>query len=332
MKPREREDLVSRWGGSEAGSLAVEVVERLRTGAPLDDLPVGRHEGRVDIRGLPVARPRRSQEAAGSWRWTQLAGLTELRGVGLRALDLSGASLDHLRFFDVDIHDCRLEWTSCRDWRLWGCTVTDTTFIHADLATAVLGSWYNDRGNVYRRVSFARADLRRVLAPDGTFEDCDFSYARIERTRFGSSDLIRCRFAGTLREIQFYARDPHSQKPTPNPMDAVDFSDAVLRDVEFRGLDLDRVQLPRSARHLLIRHYRCVLMTVLAQLEGDDSDFGRGTKAYWGNRLHWAGPHQQVGVFNVDDAIEANGQEEADRLVRLLSQAEEQCAAGAAAG
>jgi uncharacterized protein YjbI with pentapeptide repeats len=270
--------------------------------------------------------------ASEGWRWTQLAGTTELREVALRRLDLSGAKLDHLRLFDAEVNDCRFDRASCRDWRLWGCTVADSSFARADLSKAVLGPWYKGRGNVYRRVSFAGADLRAVASTGGIYEDCDFSHARIEKTVFGSSSLTRCRFAGTLREVQFYYFDSRFGKPDPNPMEDVDFSDAVLRDVEFRGLDLDRVQLPRTEGHLVIHTYRCVLMTVLAQLEGDDSDFGRGTRAELETRFRWLGPRQEVGLFNVDDMVEANGQEEAGRLIRLLNQAEAQCASGRAAG
>jgi len=41
----------------------------------------------------------------------------------------------------------------------------------------------------------------------------------------------------------FYDHGFKTGKPDPNPMDDVDFSEAELRMVEFRGLNLDRVPL-----------------------------------------------------------------------------------------
>jgi len=178
-----------RWREGSGPALAARVIDRLVTGAPLSDLPLDRHDGLVDLRGLATPGPEVLGEAtvAGDaavtgLRW--LGGLIELRGATLLDLDLTGARLEHLRFFDTVLRDCRLDRASCRDWRAWDFTVEDCTFRRSNLRGAALGT-RSEKGNHYRRVDFSAADLRDVVCQRATFEDCDFSGARLEKVEFG---------------------------------------------------------------------------------------------------------------------------------------------------
>ena len=141
---------------------------------------------------------------------------------------------------------------------------------------------------------------------------------------FQSSSFIRCRFAGLLREVMFYDHGFKTGKPDPNPMEDVDFSEAELRMVEFRRLDLDRVKFPKSSDHLIVHRYRCVLERAVRELETDAR--WKGLRAVMVHRLKWAGPRQEVGEFNRRDFVEMGDEAEAEFAVSLLQRLEAECA------
>ena len=94
--------------------------------------------------------------------------------------------------------------------------------------------------------------MRRVSTSAATYVDCDFSDADLRDVNFWQSSLIRCTFAGTVREVVFDGRMLGEAKPDPNPMDGVDFSAASLRGTDFRAVDLRRVILPNDPDLLLV--------------------------------------------------------------------------------
>jgi uncharacterized protein YjbI with pentapeptide repeats len=302
------------------------VVARLLAGLPLDDLGLGECDGRVDLRGLPFPQPERlGRSEWGGWVFEKLGERVWFKGGRLARLDLSGARLDMVVFWDTSIEDCRFDGAHCQHLGVLRTQIIDCSFDGADFREAALGTW-SDGGNVYRRVSFVGADLRLVSCRAATFIDCDFSRARLDKQEFESSSFIRCRFAGELREVMFCDRGFETAKPDPNPMEDVDFSEAILVECEFRGLNLDRVVFPRSAGHLVVHHYRCVLERALAELAGDESLQARRLRAVLENRSRWAGPQQAVGVFSLLDYQRWGGPELSVRAEDLLRRCEAACA------
>jgi uncharacterized protein YjbI with pentapeptide repeats len=182
--------------------------------------------------------------------------------------------------------------------------------------------WYEGHGGVFERVSFTRSDFRGANCTAATFVDCDFSHARLVKIDFQSSSFIRVRFAGELRDVTFWDHGFKTGKPDPNPMEDVDFSEAVFRFVDFRRLNLDRVTFPAAPGHIVVHHYPCVLQRALAALEGDDSLAGRLMRTLFGHQARWIGPDQQVGVFSLADFDEPG---EAERVTELLSRLEREC-------
>jgi uncharacterized protein YjbI with pentapeptide repeats len=321
--------LSQRWSTAEGQKLAHEVVARLVKGRALDNLPLERHEGRIDLRGLQVTAPKTGRRITGrlgeqSLTAIELAGILELRGVVLDGLDLSGAQLESLRFFDSKIANSRFNGANCKDWRLWGVEVSNVSFDDAMMRDAVLGAWYEGHGDVYRNVTFVRADLRSIVCDSATLVDCDFSHARIIDVDFGSSSFIRCRFAGEMRDVIFWDHGFDTGKPDPNLMEDVDFSAATLRFVEFRRLDLNRVVLPTSPDHLVIRGYRCVLEQALRELKDDPSKKAIGLRGALGVEFKWASPSREVGIFHRDDLAEYTGGYP-EFAVSLLQRLERNC-------
>src|SRR6266545_788074 len=155
--------LSQRWRTVDGAGLAAHVLSRLVTSEPLDDLPLDTHEGRVDLRGFVVPDPTIvaialvGDEGAGKGAEVGLAeGLIEIKSRTWEGIDLTGAKLDHQRFFSSTLRDVLLDKASCQDWRGWEWTVEDCSFRDAKLRGAVLGA-PQGRGNSYRSVSFAGA-------------------------------------------------------------------------------------------------------------------------------------------------------------------------------
>jgi Pentapeptide repeats (9 copies) len=156
---------------------------------------------------------------------------------------------------------------------------------------------------------------------------CDFSRARLEKVDFQSTSFVRCRFAGDLVEVIFYDHGFKTGKPDPNQMEDVDFAGAVLHDVEFRRLNLDKVTFPVAAGHLVVRCYRCVIERALAELAEERTREARLLKVTLEHQLRWAGPDQQVGMFSLLDLEDSGGPELAERAANLLRHCEEACGA-----
>lgn len=315
------------WSRPDGQQLAKEVWSRLATRESLRDLRLLEHEGRIDLRGISV--PEVTKETLPSFRtWDlyKLRGQVELKNVSLEDIDFSESMLKHIRFFNSKIINCRFEDADCENWQLRASDVGRTTFVRANLRSAVLGVWFEGRGNKYESVDFSRADMRGLISTSETHIDCDFSHARLDKIDFQSSSFIRCRFAGEVREVIFYDLAFKSKKPDPNPMEDVDFSKAELRWVEFRHLDLDRVRLPEDENHIVLKNYGCVLRRALAAARQSERPSSRALTAVLENRLKWIGPRQEIGVFNRLDFRKSGGVEEEEFAVRVLRQAEHDCA------
>jgi uncharacterized protein YjbI with pentapeptide repeats len=322
----------SRWSTPEGQRLAQEVTSRLLRNVPLDDLGFGTHQGRIDLRGIELSTPtvEGSGEVAGL-RYTQLGNLMRIQHVTWDALDLSFADLEHLRFVHTVLRNCVFDRATCHDWRLWACTIEDCSFVGADLSRAMLGAWYEGRGTYFTRVDFRRADLRNIVSSIPTYTDCDFSHAKITRFEFESSSFIRCRFAGPISHVIFYGRGLPTDKPDPNTMEDVDFSDAIFRAVYFRGLDLDRVKMPTAPGHIIVHRFKCTMRKILEAIEGDEHGMARGLGAVAADFLKWAGPDQDVGILVPGD-FAAQGSEKYRLYEAVIREAEAACLAKAAEG
>lgn len=317
----------ARWQIPEGVALAAEVLERLKAGRSLSDLPLGMHKGRVDLRGISVPEVTKEElPPFRNWALHQLKGYLQFRNAHFENLDFSYSRLEHVQFSHSQIIGCRFDRADCQNWGIRASNIVSTAFIGAKLNDAVLGPWYQGRGNVYDAVDFSQADMRGVLSSTATYVDCDFLNAKLDKIDFQSSSFIRCRFAGVVREVIFYDNAFDPKKPDPNPMEDVDFSKATLRWVEFRRLNLDRVRLPRDENHLVVNNYRCVLDKAIALAAGmEDTRYRRSIDAILRHRLKWIGPQQDVGIFSRLDFRESGGPEGEEFAVALLRRAEQEC-------
>jgi uncharacterized protein YjbI with pentapeptide repeats len=229
--------LQRRWMSPTGYELAGVVRARLVGGGSLDDVGLGRVDGLFDLRGISFG-----------------GRVAELRGGLVAGIAFNSADLTGFRFVGCSIRDCRFDRAFCVDWRVRTTDVSHCSFAGANLLNSSLGAWIpgDGRGNVYDSVQFARAKMRHISTAAATYVDCDFSGADLRGVNFWQSSLIRCTFAGPVRDVVFDGRMMGESKPDSNPMDGVDFSAARLSGTDFRGVDLRRVILPNDPDLLLV--------------------------------------------------------------------------------
>ena len=261
-------ELARRWTEADGPVLANEVLSRLIAGQDLGDLPLDMVDGRLDLRGLAVPKPQASAPQTYTVKmpdgvqftqtWVSLDGLIEFKNVALEDLDLRTADLPHLRFFHTTISNCLFDRAGCQDWRLWASDITSCSFVGTDLCDLSVGAFHDGRPNRLVGNDFTRANLsgsRTRYWGVADVIDCDFSHARIVDVNFFQASLIRCTFAGTLRDVIFDGRvlEPE-RKAVGNPMEDVDMTGVTdFQNVDFRGVTFDRIKLPQDSSLVVIR-------------------------------------------------------------------------------
>ncbi|MEV0569141.1 pentapeptide repeat-containing protein [Dactylosporangium sp. NPDC050588] len=251
--------LKRRWTTPTGRSSAADILRRLQTGEALGDLGLDTVDARVDLRGITFG-----------------ARYLRFTGVRLTGLDLSHADVSLVELTGCQLDDCRFERAVCRDWKVFATDVTDCSFAGANLRDSSLGYWHGGRGSVYERVSFVGAKLIDASTLTAVYRDCDFSSAQLQKVNFWQSSLIRCRFAGPVKDVIFDGRVLGEPKPDPNPMEDVDFTDARLENCTFRGVRFDRVRLPKDPDLVLIPDvamYDRVIALAQANLEPEPARF-----------------------------------------------------------
>ena len=258
--------LGERWFAGDGPALAKEVVARLAGGHGLTDLPLNTVAGRVDLRGLMLPSPHIVGQRSYTFKlpngleidksWAVLDGLIELKEVTLEGLNLAYAYLPHLRLIKCHIQDCIFDAANCADWRMWGCSVVDSSFKGSDLTELNVGAHYQGEPNRLSGDDFSHANLAGSgLWGVAAVTDCDFSFATLTGINFFQASLIGCRFAGSLREIIFDGRILRpEQKSEPNPMRDIDMTRVTsFENVDFRGVRFDDVALPHIPGIVVVR-------------------------------------------------------------------------------
>jgi uncharacterized protein YjbI with pentapeptide repeats len=323
-----------RWQTPEGRDLAAQVLDALarkRVGIRrrrLDQLPLGRHDGRIDVRGLEVPDP----QVGGSYRvgglqFTETYGVPELHRLSLEGVDFTGARLSHVRMRNCRFVNCVFDRASCRGWRLWDCTIEECSFRGADLRESALGPWPHGV-NTWANDDFSGADLRELVIKGANFEQCDFSESRLDGAELHQCTIRGCRFQGRMERVIFEGRELPA-RPFPVEIE-VDFSHAYFADVEFRGYSLEKCVLPRDDDVFLVPRYPCVGRRVVELADQDGSELGRRLSAVIPNSLRGPGPTgglkaSSADVFNRRDWRAWGGEAYCELAERLVRQAMTEC-------
>lgn len=249
-----------RWVGLEQRSALAGAWEWLGGGPRPDGL--ANHAGRADLRGLPLPTAHVGKAfSLGSMTMNYLSGMAEFRGIHWRAVDFTDSDLTHVRFTASRLEDCLFDGADCTDWRLWSSQVSQCSFRRAVLRDSALGTWHAGEGNTWTDVVFDAADLRDSRFWGGAVRRCSFVDAKLKGVEFAQVDLADARFAGEVRDVLFDGR-LIPDRPPPHTLTNVDFSGALLADVDFRGCKFDGVTLPSGSQR--VRHFPVVARRALA--------------------------------------------------------------------
>jgi uncharacterized protein YjbI with pentapeptide repeats len=279
----------------------------------------GEIDGRVDLRGLSIAAPTaRDTMYVRGHQLVDLNGIVEVHNASWRDLDLTGASLPSLRFSKSELVNCRFDNANCEDWRFWATTVESSSFVKSRLRGAVLGTVWKRKPNHWSHVVFDRTDLRDTVFRGSVLEHCQFTNAKLAGVYFEQMTIRDTTFSGRLSNNLFDGRKGDDVGEPP-PMTGVDFSEADLGDVEFRGCRFEDVRFPPSAAITVVPNFPAVLTKVVSVLEGDDSLNARMLRAEFAI-ISDHGSADSVGVFNRRD-YESESTEYADFVRAVFSKA-----------
>ncbi|MFC9425808.1 pentapeptide repeat-containing protein [Streptomyces sp. NPDC056987] len=318
--------LSERWKTPAGVELTQRVIKELLDPAgDLASLPLERHEDRVDLRGIRMGSelPLPSGITAGGYMVEEITTPLDAHGVEFSAIDFTGSSLNSLRFKDCRIVNCLFDEADCRDWRTWGLEVVDSNFSNTAMRACHLGTWNEGDRSTYVRVDFSGADLKSSFFSYADFRDCDFSYADVDQLDFRSACFRGCRFAGHLRGTVFWSLPPNSEATDHNLMARVDFRDATLRFVEFRGLDLRDVTLPHSNQYIKVAQYPCVMRLAPDRLRGLPGRNGNRAARLLERQTRWINSKRDVGIWHEEDL--ASSKEECELVREVLHSCEREC-------
>jgi len=121
-----------------------------------------------------------------------------------------------------------------------------------------------------------------------------------------------------LRDIIFYGRGLQGEAFPPNEMVNVDFSQAKLRQVGFRGLVLDRVKMPQDEEHIVIPSLPKALDRMIDDLSRRDDVTAKKLIAFLNIDRKWILPNQAQGIINIRDLAAVTGEEGVNLLRSVL--------------
>jgi uncharacterized protein YjbI with pentapeptide repeats len=300
-------------------ALNLEIWDRLLRNKPLSGLPVETRSGRVNLGAVELPAPSLLRRAhVHGVTLNELMPGAIIQGAEWQSIDFTGSKLGSIRFFDCDIRDCLFDNCQLKDWRVWGTTISQSSFKGANLMKSALGAVFNAKRNTYSEVDFSEADLRETVYRAAAFEKCVFRGTKLSGIDFQTSTFKDCIFVGELRDVLFYKRGFDGNDFPENEMVNVDFSQAALHDVSFRGLSLDRVKFPEDGHHIVIRDVAYTLARLSDQLKQQGDITAKRAIAFLNLGRRWVEPHQAQAVMNIDDMAETIGMEGVARIRELL--------------
>gem|GEM_PF-5465568 len=98
----------------------------------------------------------------------------------------------------------------------------------------------------------------------------------------------------------------------------VDFSQAKLRQVGFRGLVLDRVKMPQDEEHIVIPSLPKALDRMIDDLSRRDDVTAKKLIAFLNIDRKWILPNQAQGIINIRDLAAVTGEEGVNLLRSVL--------------
>jgi uncharacterized protein YjbI with pentapeptide repeats len=289
-----KQELRRRWTPDRAAD-AKEALENWKNPKRLAEVAFGTHEGRLDLRGLPIFTNlggigKKQVQAAGyerEYTFVTLDKAPEFHSVHWESIDFSFAEIDHLRIFLSEITNCLFTDATTRDWRNWGNRYTNCDFARSDIRDSSIGGASHKRRDMeYVACHWQEGKLKDAFISGATYRDCVFENVTLVDQQIRESAFIRCVFSGKLQDIMFDARINDARRPWAVQPDAVvdcDFSACTFEGVEFYGIDTRTLRLPNVGSvvpHISAIARRAMAWTESADLEDNERSY---LQMYWGS-------------------------------------------------
>jgi uncharacterized protein YjbI with pentapeptide repeats len=280
-----------------------EAIEFLQSGGTRGDVP--RHEGRADLRRLPLSDPTYSniRTVVGVEIGTPMRKALELRNCEIRSADFSRCKLLAASVKGCNLTDCRFDNSNCSSMNMTNSVFDDCTFLGTNLWDTYWGAGPRT-ANVFRRCTFVRAKMRRLLISAARFENCTFEECDLHDTMILACSFIDTRFIGRLHGVSFFGGtsfqefgEKHRIEVTP------EFSGLDLRQTDFRISDIRRLDddsgflWPEDPDLLIIENYAGLLDEILDWLKTRTLEH-KGPMVYFQECRRTAG---RLGVHRLSD-------------------------------
>ncbi|WPP42852.1 pentapeptide repeat-containing protein [Paenibacillus hunanensis] len=146
----------------------------------------------------------------------------------------------------VHFINCIFDRTRFGDARLYGCDFTNCQFKRVDLTEATIGA----HGGVFTSCIFDTCNFRKGYFYRPEFVECRFQQCKLNQIDFKASSFAHCQFIGKLKDVTFHGKynSDLTVGAKPNRMHNVDFSEAILQEVDFRDCQLDTCTLPDNTK------------------------------------------------------------------------------------
>jgi|GEM_PF-3074814 len=281
-------------------------------------------DGRIDIRGLVL--PTASVESRIDLPVATLEKTRQpvrIANAKWNSIDFTSSFISNLKFEDCEFTNCVFDSCDCTNWGIWSSKLTECSFVEAKLRGAVMGGLTNRRlRNEFVGVNFSSTDLRGSYWPAGKVFRCLFDGTKLDRVEFGSVEFVDCRFLGPLNSTIFYRTGFDGQEFPPNDLLNVDFSDATLSMVAFRGPSLVTTKFPNDSDHVVIENLPRALATLIYLVKQQKSSGWRAVEAILMQIDKWRGHFQKRYVLNMRDMQEYVGQDGLRIFVDMLKQSQ----------
>jgi uncharacterized protein YjbI with pentapeptide repeats len=241
-------ELRARWSDPDRRDLVKDAVNALLAGDSLDSLPIGRHEGRFDLRASWLVSTRGVNDPTLAGR---LGAVPTLRNVTIADIDFT-ASTARLNLDGCAMSNCVLDQVGWQGWSVCRSHMEDCSFARADLRDSHFdagndlktptGSGWDEHGvrSVYRRCDFTRTRTGPYVGwGSALFEDCLFADTAFSNyaggPQFFGASFIACVFTGSYKSLEFgYRREPVGlPEPLKPAVRNVDFRRAAIEYLTF---------------------------------------------------------------------------------------------------
>ncbi len=239
--------LRARWADPGRRGLVTDAVNTMLAGESLEDLPIGRHHGRFDLRACWLVSARGVKDPTLQGR---PGAAPTLRNVTVTDVDFTGATAR----LDLDgciLVNCVLDRVGWQGWAVRRSRVENCSFIRADLrdshfdagndVQAIPGRRWDSPSirSIYRRCDFTRTRTGPYVGwGNALFDEClfaDTAFSNYAGPQFHGASFTGCTFTGHYRSLEFgYTREPAGLPAPFKPVvRSVDFQNAAVEYLTF---------------------------------------------------------------------------------------------------